>query len=88
MRSRSGEERWAIGVREEAVSDEDEDDGVGGGCAWETSVGTYRTEEDHQTGEAHRSPWGDLQTVDQRVLDAEDRSQTHQEGDYRSRMQL
>ena len=51
-------------------------------------MGTYRTEEDHQTGEAHRSPWGDLQTVDQRVLDAEDRSQTHQEGDYRSRMQL
>ena len=46
-------------------------------------------EEDHQTREeAHRNPWEDHQTADRGVLNAEDQIQTHQEEDYRSRMQL
>ena len=51
---------------------------------------TYRRMEgDRQTqaGERH-SPWEDHRMVDRKELDAEDQTQTHQEEDYRSRMQL
>lgn len=47
----------------------------------------HQREEDHRMA-VHHNPWAGQKTEDQVVLDAGDQSQTHQEGDYHSRMQL
>ena len=49
----------------------------------------HRMEEVRRTQEeARRNPWEDHRMADQKELDAGDQTQTHQEEDYRSRMQL